>query len=66
MYIVDYFDYKGDGSLGTSNPLQLELTGHKSDGFGLAWNNYREGQLFSCGNDSQVLMWELGKLNNKN
>jgi histone-binding protein RBBP4 len=41
---------------GTPNP-QLELVGHKEEGFGLAWNPHDAGCLASGSQDKTVLLW---------
>lgn len=36
---------------------QVELVGHKSEGFGLAWNKNNEGQLVTGSTDTTVKLW---------
>ena len=40
------------------NP-QIELVGHKEEGFGLAWNPHEEGCLASGSEDKTVLLWYI-------
>lgn len=46
---------------GTPNP-QIELIGHKEEGFGLNWNPHEEGCLASGSEDKTVLLWDLNTL----
>jgi histone-binding protein RBBP4 len=41
---------------GTPSP-QIELLGHKEEGFGLAWNPHEEGCLASGSEDRTVCLW---------
>lgn len=41
---------------GTPNP-QIELIGHKAEGFGLNWNPHEAGCLASGSEDKTVLLW---------
>lgn len=41
---------------GKPNP-QIELIGHKEEGFGLAWNPHEAGKLASGSQDKTVLLW---------
>jgi histone-binding protein RBBP4 len=41
---------------GTPNP-QIELIGHKQEGYALAWNPHEEGCLASGSEDHTVLLW---------
>ncbi|KAL2172550.1 hypothetical protein VTG60DRAFT_5304 [Thermothelomyces hinnuleus] len=43
---------------GTPNP-QIELVGHKEEGFGLSWNPHEAGCLASGSEDKTVLLWDL-------
>lgn len=40
----------------TFNP-QMELLGHKKEGFGLRWNPGKEGQLATASEDQTVKLW---------
>lgn len=46
---------------GKINP-QIELLGHKQEGFGLNWNPHEEGCLASGGEDQTVCLWDLKTL----
>lgn len=48
-------------SAGTPNP-QIELHGHRKEGFGLAWNPHEAGCLASGGEDQTVCLWDLKTL----
>ncbi|KAI6783005.1 Histone acetyltransferase type B subunit-like protein [Emericellopsis cladophorae] len=41
---------------------QLELVGHKSEGFGLNWSPHEEGCLASGSEDATMRLWDLTKL----
>ncbi|KXH65481.1 WD domain-containing protein [Colletotrichum salicis] len=41
---------------------QIELIGHKQEGFGLAWNPHEEGCLASGSEDTTVCLWDLKNL----
>ncbi|GKT84683.1 histone acetyltransferase type b subunit 2 [Colletotrichum tofieldiae] len=41
---------------------QVELIGHKQEGFGLAWNPHEEGCLASGSEDTTVCLWDLKTL----
>lgn len=41
---------------GIVNP-QITLSGHKSEGFGLAWNPHKEGHLATGSEDQTVRLW---------
>ncbi|KAK4105074.1 subunit C of CAF1 complex-like protein [Parathielavia hyrcaniae] len=43
---------------GTPSP-QIELLGHKEEGFGLAWNHHEAGCLATGSEDKTVLLWDL-------
>ena len=44
----------------TSTP-QATLKGHQSEGFGLEWNPFNEGQILSGSEDKTVRLWDLMK-----
>ncbi|KAF6841735.1 chromatin assembly factor 1 subunit [Colletotrichum musicola] len=46
---------------GKVNP-QIELIGHKQEGFGLSWNPHEEGRLASGSEDTTVCLWDLKSL----
>lgn len=43
-------------SLGRVN-AQIELVGHKSEGFGLSWNPHKAGRLASGSEDKTMCLW---------
>ncbi|KAI9760653.1 MAG: Histone acetyltransferase type B subunit 2 [Chaenotheca gracillima] len=43
---------------GTVNP-QVELAGHKSEGFGLSWNPHEQGHLATGSEDATVRLWDI-------
>ncbi|KAI9149281.1 histone acetyltransferase type b subunit [Paramyrothecium foliicola] len=48
-------------SLGKVN-AQIELIGHKAEGFGLNWNPHEEGCLVSGSEDKTMCLWDLKTL----
>ena len=36
---------------------QIELVGHKDEGFAMNWNSNREGELATGSNDNTVKLW---------
>ncbi|KAF5639719.1 histone acetyltransferase type B subunit 2 [Fusarium tjaetaba] len=48
-------------SLGKVN-AQIELVGHKAEGFGLNWNPHEEGCLASGSEDTTMCLWDLKTL----
>ncbi|KAI9841258.1 MAG: Histone acetyltransferase type B subunit 2 [Thelocarpon superellum] len=43
---------------GSPNP-QIELLGHKKEGFGLSWNPHQQGQLATGSEDKTVRLWDI-------
>ncbi|KAI9787308.1 MAG: Histone acetyltransferase type B subunit 2 [Peltula sp. TS41687] len=43
---------------GTPKP-QMELIGHKKEGYGLSWSPHREGQLATGSEDQTVRLWDI-------
>lgn len=41
---------------------QVELIGHKDEGYGLCWNPHKEGQLATGSSDKTVRLWDLNDL----
>ncbi len=37
----------------------LRLTGHKTEGYGLAWSPFRSGHLLSGSDDAQICLWDI-------
>ncbi|KAF1981407.1 WD40 repeat-like protein [Aulographum hederae CBS 113979] len=44
---------------GTDCPCEIELIGHESEGFGLAWSPFHEGQLLTGSEDKTVRTWDI-------
>lgn len=58
---VYVFDYSKHPSKPTDNGCQpdLKLTGHKTEGYGLAWSPFMEGHLISGSDDATVCLWDV-------
>lgn len=44
---------------GTGQP-DFSLSGHSTEGYGLAWNSMKEGYLLSGSYDSKICLWDVG------
>jgi len=56
VLIFDRTKHSSLHQTGKPNP-QIELVGHKEEGFGLAWDPHDEGCLASGSEDKTVLLW---------
>ncbi|GIL46834.1 hypothetical protein Vafri_3710 [Volvox africanus] len=59
---VYVFDYSKHPSKPQSDGLcrpNLVLTGHKTEGYGLAWSPYMPGHLLSGSDDAQICLWDI-------
>ena len=58
---VYVFDYSRHPSKPTDNECQpdLRLTGHKTEGYGLAWSPFLEGHVISGSDDATVCLWDI-------
>lgn len=61
---VYVFDYSKHPSKPTDNGCQpdLKLTGHKTEGYGLAWSPFMEGHLISGSDDATVCLWDVSAM----
>ncbi|KAI9676418.1 MAG: Histone acetyltransferase type B subunit 2 [Caeruleum heppii] len=50
---------------GTPNP-QIELIGHKKEGFGLSWNPHEHGNLATGSEDQTVRLWDITQYSKAN
>ncbi|KAI9781933.1 MAG: Histone acetyltransferase type B subunit 2 [Candelina submexicana] len=50
---------------GHVNP-QIELHGHKKEGFGLSWSPHKEGHLATGSEDTTVRLWDVTKFSKAN
>eukprot|EP00301_Raphidiophrys_heterophryoidea_P004776 c12051_g1_i3.p1 GENE.c12051_g1_i3~~c12051_g1_i3.p1 ORF type:complete len:372 (+),score=92.06 c12051_g1_i3:168-1283(+) len=57
VYVFDYTKHPSQPDNDKCNP-DLILKGHATEGYGLAWNPCRAGQLLSGSDDCLVVMWE--------
>lgn len=44
---------------GDKSTPQMELVGHKDEGYGLHWNPHVAGQLATASNDNTIKLWDL-------
>ncbi|CCH44707.1 putative WD repeat-containing protein [Wickerhamomyces ciferrii] len=45
--------------------FDIKLSSHKKEGFGLSWNNHKEGQLLTCSIDGSTKLWDITKFSKK-
>jgi len=61
IYIFDWTKHPSKPpSVGKCEP-NMRLTGHKKDGYGLAWSTTKQGYLASGSDDSLVCVWDITK-----
>jgi histone-binding protein RBBP4 len=59
VYVFDYSKHNSKPSPdGSCNP-DLRLTGHKTEGYGLAWSPFQKGHLLSGSDDAQICLWDI-------
>ena len=59
VYVFDYTKHPSKPLAdGRCNP-DLRLTGHKTEGYGLAWSPFLEGHLLSGSDDAQICLWDI-------
>ncbi|EIE27378.1 nucleosome remodeling factor [Coccomyxa subellipsoidea C-169] len=59
---VFVFDYTKHPSKPSPNGIcapDLRLTGHRTEGYGLAWSPFLEGHLLSGSDDAQICLWDI-------
>lgn len=58
---VHIFDYTRHHAKPTTNDVkpELRLTGHTKLGFGLSWNERKEGYLLSGSDDNKICVWDI-------
>lgn len=59
VFVFDYSKHPSKPSPdGVCRP-NLVLTGHKTEGYGLAWSPYMPGHLLSGSDDAQICLWDI-------
>lgn len=59
VYVFDYSKHPSKpASDGVCRP-NLVLTGHRTEGYGLAWSPYMTGHLLSGSDDAQICLWDI-------
>lgn len=59
VYVFDYSKHPSKPAHdGKCNP-DLRLTGHQTEGYGLAWSPYQEGHLLSGSDDAMICLWDI-------
>ena len=63
VYVFDYSKHSSKPNPDSSCQPDLRLTGHLSEGYGLAWSPYKTGHLLSGSDDAQICIWDLHAAN---
>ena len=58
VYVFDYSKHPSKPTDTVCNP-DLRLTGHKTEGYGLAWSPFMEGHLISGSDDATICLWDI-------
>ncbi|PRP85285.1 WD-40 repeat-containing protein [Planoprotostelium fungivorum] len=59
VYVFDITKHPSTPSDSEKCNPELRLTGHKKEGYGLAWNPKKEGYLLSGSDDTLVCLWDI-------
>lgn len=58
VYVFDYSKHPSKPQDTNCTP-DLRLTGHKTEGYGLAWSPFMEGHLISGSDDATICLWDI-------
>lgn len=59
VYVFDWSKHPSKPTAdGICNP-DIRLTGHKTEGYGLAWSPFLNGYLLSGSDDAQICLWDV-------
>jgi histone-binding protein RBBP4 len=59
VYVFDYSKHDSKPSPDGACRPDLRLTGHKTEGYGLAWSPFQSGHLLSGSDDAQICLWDI-------
>jgi histone-binding protein RBBP4 len=59
VYVFDYSKHDSKPSPDGACRPDLRLTGHKTEGYGLAWSPFQNGHLLSGSDDAQICLWDI-------
>lgn len=59
VYVFDYSKHDSKPSSDGQCRPDLRLTGHKTEGYGLAWSPFHNGHLLSGSDDAQICLWDI-------
>lgn len=59
VYVFDYSKHDSKPSPDGVCKPDLRLTGHKTEGYGLAWSPFQAGHLLSGSDDAQICLWDI-------
>jgi histone-binding protein RBBP4 len=59
VFVFDYTKHPSKPAAGGRCNPDLRLTGHRTEGYGLAWSPHKEGFLLSGSDDAQICVWDV-------
>jgi WD40 repeat protein len=59
VYVFDYSKHSSKPAADGQCSPDLVLTGHRTEGYGLAWNPQAPGLLLSGSDDAQICLWDI-------
>ncbi len=59
VFVFDYTKHPSKPAAGGRCNPDLRLTGHRTEGYGLAWSPHAEGALLSGSDDAQICVWDV-------
>jgi histone-binding protein RBBP4 len=65
VYVIDYTKHASKPEQSGACSPDIRLTGHQTEGYGLAWSGFREGYLLSGSDDAQICLWDINAANSK-
>jgi len=60
VYVFDYSKHPSKPAHDGKCTPDLRLTGHQTEGYGLAWSPFQEGHLLSGSDDAMICLWDIG------
>lgn len=58
VHIFDYTKHPSNPEKEEIKP-EIRLQGHDAEGYGLCWNDYKEGLLLSGAYDKKICLWQI-------
>lgn len=66
VYVFDYSRHPSKPPPGGECRPDLRLTGHESEGYGLAWSPFKQGTLISGSDDRRICLWDINAVTQGN